>query len=72
MGFVFRMHSDRCSSATLYFIVHAFLPPSHHLFTTHAHTIAACFAVVPMSCHLFLISLATPYLEVGLLRHTSM
>jgi len=29
--------------------------PSHHLlFTTHAHTIAACSAVIPMLCHLFL------------------
>ena len=27
--------------------------PNHHLvFATHAHTIAACFAVVPILCHL--------------------
>jgi len=28
------------------------------LYFTHAHTIAACFAVIPMLCHLFLISLS--------------
>ena len=33
--------------------------PSHHLlFATHTHTIAACSAVVPMLCHLFLISVS--------------
>ena len=31
--------------------------PNHCLlFTTHAHTIANCFAVVPRLCHLFLVS----------------
>ena len=35
--------------------------PSHHLlFTTHAHTNAACSDVVPMSCHLFVTSLSQP------------
>jgi len=42
-------------SGTLYFILHT---SNHHLFATHSHTIAACFAVVPMLCHLFLISLS--------------
>ena len=37
------------------------------LFTTHAHTIAACFAVVPRLYHLFPVFLSTPYLEVYLL-----
>jgi len=33
--------------------------PNHHLlFATHAHTITACSAVIPMLCHLFLISLS--------------
>ena len=28
--------------------------PSHHLlFAAHAHTITACFAVIPMPCHLY-------------------
>ena len=32
--------------------------PNHHLFfAAHAHTIAACSAVIPMLCHLYLISL---------------
>jgi len=31
--------------------------PNHHLlFTTHAHTIATCFSVVPRLCHLFSLS----------------
>ena len=30
---------------------------SSFLFAAHAHTVAACFAVVPMLCHLFLIFL---------------
>jgi len=30
----------------------------HLLFAIHAHTTAACFAVTPVSCHLFLISLS--------------
>ena len=38
--------------------------PDHcFLFTTHAHNIAACFAVVPRLCHLILFSLSTLYLE---------
>ena len=32
--------------------------PNHHLFTAHAHTNAACFAAIPMLCHL--VSLSTP------------
>jgi len=32
------------------------LPNHHLLFTTHAHTIAACSAAIIMLCHLFLIS----------------
>jgi len=41
--------------------------------TTHAHTITACFAVVPRLCHLILVSLSTFYLEFYLVasRHTS-
>jgi len=39
--------------------------PSHHLlFTAHAHTIAACSAVIPVLCHLFLIALSAAYLEI--------
>jgi len=48
--------------------------PNHcHLFATHAHTIATCFAVVPRLCHLILVSLSTLYLEFCLLvsHHTS-
>ena len=36
------------------------------LFTTYAHTIGACFAVVPRLCHLILVSLSTLYLELYL------
>jgi len=28
-------------------------PNHHHLFAAHAHTIAACSAVIPMPCHLY-------------------
>ena len=48
--------------------------PSHYLlFTTHAHTIATCFAVVPRFCHLNLLFLSTLYSELFLLtsHHTS-
>jgi len=48
--------------------------PSHcPLFTTHANTIAACFAVVLRLCHLILVSLSTLYLEfyVAASRHIS-
>jgi len=39
---------------TLQFIFHT---PNHcFLFTTHAHTIATCFALVPPLCHLILVS----------------
>jgi len=37
--------------------------PNHLLFAAHAHT-TACFAVVPMLCCLFVISLSAPYLEI--------
>ena len=36
------------------------------LFTTHAHTITTCFAVVSILCYLFLVFLSTPYLELSL------
>ena len=42
--------------------------PNHNLlFTKHAHTNAACSAAIPMLCHLYLVSLSTPYLSVCLL-----
>jgi len=37
------------------------------LFTAHAYSIAACFAVVSVLYHLFLVILSTPYLELCLL-----
>jgi len=41
--------------------------PNHSLFfSTHAHTIATCYAVVPRLCHLIVVSLTTLYLEVYL------
>jgi len=41
--------------------------PNHYLlFTTHAHTIAICFAVVPRLCHLNPVSLSTLYSELYL------
>jgi len=43
------------------------LPNQCLLFATHAHTIVACFAVVPRLYHLFLISLSTLYLGFYLL-----
>jgi len=48
--------------------------PSHYLlFKAHAHTNAACSAVIPMLCHLYLVSVSAPYLGVCLLAycHTS-
>jgi len=49
------------------------LPNHCHLFATHAHTIAACFAVVLRSCRLILVFLSTLYLEFCLVvsHHTS-
>ena len=42
--------------------------PIHYLiFTAHAHTNAACSAVIPMLCHLYLVSLSVPYLGICLL-----
>ena len=42
--------------------------PSHHLlFAAHAHAIAVCSAVIPVLCHLYIVSLSTPYLGVCLL-----
>ena len=38
--------------------------PNHHLFATHSHTVAACFAVIPVLCRLFLISFSAAYLEI--------
>ena len=40
--------------------------PNHHLFAAHAHTIAACSAVIPMLCRVYLVPLSAPYLEVCL------
>jgi len=31
-------------------------PNHHHLFAAHAHTNPACFAAIPMLCHLYLVS----------------
>ena len=48
--------------------------PNHCLlFATHAHTIAACSAVVPRLCHLILVSFSTLYLELYVVtsHHTS-
>ena len=44
---------------------------SHHLFAAHAHTIAASSAVIPLLCHLCLVSLSAPYLEICLLAMSS-
>jgi len=42
--------------------------PNHCLlFATHVHTIASCFAVVPILYHLILVTLLTLYLELYLL-----
>jgi len=41
------------------------------LYFTHAHTIAACFAVIPMLCHLFLISLSISLSLCSLLGNLS-
>ena len=32
-------------------------PNHHHLFAAHAHTNPACFAAIPMLCHLYLVYL---------------
>ena len=38
---------------------------NHHLVcAAHAHAITACSAVIPMLCHLYLISVLAPYLEI--------
>ena len=51
-----------CTSYSMHFFT------NHHvLFTPHAHAISACSAVIPMLCHLYLISLSAPYLEIRLL-----
>jgi len=62
---------DRCMCFTVFFTTSPqvlFGPPFHtpyissskhwFLFTTNAHTIATCFAVVARLCHLFLVSLS--------------
>ena len=56
-------------SWTLYFILHAFLHPviMNLLFAAHAHTNAACSAVIAMLCHLYLVPLYAPYSEICLL-----
>ena len=44
-------------SGALYFILHAFLHPIVIIFfAAHALTIAACAAVIPVLCHLFLVN----------------
>jgi len=48
---------------TLHFILHIFLHPIIVFFAAHARTIATCFAVVPILCHLILVSLLTLYLS---------
>ena len=45
--------------------------PNHRLlFAAHAHTNAACSAVIPMVCHLYLICLSGPYLEICIFNLT--
>jgi len=41
------------------------LPNHCLLFTTHAHTIATSFAVVPRLCHSIIVSLSSLYLELS-------
>jgi len=43
------------------------IPNQCLLFAAHGHTITACFAVVSISYHLFLVYLLTPYLVLCLL-----
>ena len=45
-------------SGALHLILHISSRSQWLLFATHAHTIAACFAVVPRLYHLFLVSLS--------------
>jgi len=47
--------------------IHFFTQSVSSLCSTHAHTIATCFAVVSVLCHLFLVFLSTPYLELCVL-----
>ena len=49
--------------------IHFFTQPSSSFrrACAHAHTSAACSAAIPMLCHLYLISLSTPYSGVCLL-----
>ena len=51
-----------CTSYSMHFFTQ-----SSSSFTTNTHTTAACSAVIPMLCHLFLISLSAPYLVICLL-----
>jgi len=44
-------------------LAHISSPDHCHLFATHAHTIAICFAVVMRLCHPILVSLSILYLE---------
>ena len=48
-----------------------FSPNQYLLFSTHAYTIATCFAVVPRLCPLPLVLLSSLYLELYLYHHTS-
>jgi len=50
---------------TLHFILYTFLHPIiFFFFTTHAHTIATCFAVVLRLCHLIVVRLLTIYFQL--------
>ena len=56
-------------SWTLYFILHAFLHPVIIFFSQHMPmpTQPVLLYVIPMLCHLYLVSLSTPYLGICLL-----
>ena len=49
-----------------YFILHAFLHPIIIFFRNTCPYHRSCSAVIPMLCHLFLIPLSAPYLEICL------
>jgi len=54
-------------SGTLYFILHTFLHPIIIFFLQHIPIPSQPVAVVPVLCHIFLISLSAPYLKICLL-----
>jgi len=60
---LFNLRAWQCFCTTSFQVLHLILihslPNQCRLFATHDHTIAACFAVVPRLCHLFLVSLST-------------